>query len=136
MMKMIKQILVFIIVCAFLVFLMTIQGCKTIERVEYVHHYDTVRIVDRQTDSVYFKDSTYVFSENDTVYSIKYIDRFHYKYIHDTLYRSTTDTLVQEKEVEKVVEVEKHTPVKNAFAWIGFLASVVLLGYILYRLKK
>ena len=119
-----------------MVFILTFPGCRVVERVEYVHHHDTVRIVDRQIDSVYFKDSTYVFSHNDTVYSTKYIDRFHYKYIHDTLYRSTTDTLVQEKEVEKVVEVEKHTPVKNAFAWIGFLTAVVLSGWILYRLKK
>ncbi len=135
-METIKRILVIIIVCAAILFLMTIQGCRTIERVEYVHHYDTVRIVDRQIDSVYFKDSTYVFSNNDTVYSTKYIDRFHYKYIHDTLYRSTTDTLVQEKEIEKVVEVEKNTPVKNIFAWLGFFASVIVIGYLLYHFKK
>lgn len=131
-----KRILIIVMFICLMVFLITFPGCRTIERVEYVHHYDTVRIVDRQIDSVYLKDSTYVFSKNDTVYSTKYIDRFHYKYIHDTLYRSTTDTLMQEKEVEKVVEVEKHTPVKNAFAWIGFLASVVLLGLILYHFKK
>lgn len=115
---------------------MTIQGCRTVERVEYVHHHDTVRIVDRQIDSVYFKDSTFVFSNNDTVYSTKYIDRFHYKYIHDTLYRYTTDTLFQEKEIEKVVEVEKNTPVKNIFAWLGFFASVIVIGYLLYHFKK
>ena len=138
MMERVKRVLVFVMVCAFVVFCMTIQGCRTVERVEYVNHYDTVRIIDRKVDSVYLKDSTYIYSKNDTVYSTKYIDRYHYKYVHDTLYSSTTDTLIVQKAIGKVleVEVEKHTPVKNAFAWIGFLTSVVLLGYILYRFKK
>lgn len=131
-----KRILIIIMFICFMVFLLTFPSCRTVERVEYVHHHDTVRIVDRQIDSVYFKDSTYVYSKNDTVYSTKYIDRFHYKYIHDTLYRFTTDTLVRTEEKQVVKEVEKSTPVKNAFAWIGFLASVVLLGYIFYLFKK
>ncbi len=137
-MERVKRILIIIMFCAAMLFLLTFPSCRTIERVEYVNHYDTVRIVDRQVDSIYFKDSTYVLSKNDTVYSTKYIDRFHYKYIHDTLYKSVTDTLIVQKEIGKVleVEVEKHTPVKNAFAWIGFLFSIVLLGYILYRFKN
>lgn len=136
-MERLKRILIIVMFCAAMLFLLTFPGCRTKEYVT-VHTTDTLYVAKIERDSVFVKDSTYVITMNDTVYFTKYINRFKYIDRIDTVYKSKIDTLILQKEMGKVleVEVEKNTPVKNAFAWIGFLTSVVLLGYILYRFKK
>lgn len=133
MMDVVKKMLFFVMVCAFLVFCMTIQGCKEIQYVP-VHTTDTLVVNNYIRDSIHSSDSVYVYRNTDTFYVYKEKVLWREKTVHDTVLS------MKEKEVpvevEKVVEVEKHTPVKNAFAWIGFLSSIVLLGYILYRFKK
>lgn len=132
-MEVVKKILVFVMVCAFLVFCMTIQGCRTVEYVP-VHATDTLVVNNYIRDSIHSSDSVYVYRNADTLYVYKEKVLWREKTVHDTVLS------IKEKEVpvevEKVVEVERHTPAKNCFAWIGFLSSIVLLGYILYRFKK
>lgn len=129
-----KQILITIIFIAFFIFVMTLPGCKVIERVEYVTKTDTVVLVDHKIDSAYVKDSVYVYKNSDTVYISKWRERIKYIEKKDSIYISSTDTLYVDKVNYK--EVEKKRPVRNVFAFIGLLSVVVFVGYLLYRFKK
>ena len=128
-----KRILIILMFAAFMVFLLTFPSCKEIQYVP-VHTIDTVIVDNYIRDSIRTSDSVYVYRNADTLYVYK--EKVYYKdrLVTDTVYKNTIKEVPVE--VTKTVEVEKHTPVKNAFAWIGFLASFVLLGYILYRFKK
>lgn len=128
-----KHILIILIFAAFMVLLLTFQGCKEIQYVP-VHTVDTVIVDNYIRDSIKTSDSVFVYRNADTLYVYKEKVYYRDKLVTDTVYKNTVKEVPVE--VEKVVEVEKHTPVKNTFAWIGFLALVVLLGYILYRFKK
>lgn len=116
-----------------MVFLLTFPSCKEIQYVP-VHTVDTVIVDNYIRDSIRTSDSVYVYRSQDTLYVYKEKVYYRDKLVTDTIYKNTIKEVPVE--VEKVVEVEKSTPVKNAFAWIGFLASVVLLGLMLYRFKK
>lgn len=128
-----KRILIIIMFICLMVFLLTFPSCKEIQYVP-VHTVDTVIVDNYIRDSIRTSDSVYVYRNQDTLYVYKEKVYYRDKLVTDTVYRNTVKEVPVE--VTKTIEVEKHTPVKNAFAWIGFLASVVLLGYILYRFKK
>lgn len=131
-----KRILVIIIVCAAILFLMTIQGCKTVEYVPIYHH-DTTYVSKIEHDSVFLKDSTYVITRNDTVFFTKYIDRFKYINRTDTVYKSNTDTLtvVEEKIVEKEVcpKPNVFTRTRDTFAILGLVLTMLVIFYIYLR---
>lgn len=116
-----------------MVFIITFPSCKEIQYVP-VHEVDTIFVDNYIRDSIHSSDSVYVYRNADTLYVYKEKVYYKDKLVTDTVYKVNYKEVPVE--VEKVVEVEKHAPVKNAFAWIGFLAAVVLLGYILYRFKK
>lgn len=116
-----------------MVFLLTFPSCKEIQYVP-VHTIDTVIVDNYIRDSIKTSDSVFVYRSADTFYVYREKVYYRDKLVTDTVYKNTVKEVPVE--VEKVVEVEKQTPVKNTFAWIGFIASVVLLGFILYRLKK
>lgn len=126
-METIKKILIFIIVCAFLVFCFTIQGCRTIEYVP-VHHHDTTYVSKIERDSVFVRDSTYVITRNDTVYFKKYIDRFRYIDRTDTVYKSSIDTLtvIEEKIVEKEVE-KKLSVIDRILIFLGLMFLILII---------
>lgn len=129
-----KQILITIIFIAFFIFVITLPGCKVIERVEYVTKTDTVVLVNHKIDSAYVKDSVYIYKNADAVYIYKWRERIKYIEKKDSIYISSTDTLYVDKVNYK--EVERKHPVRNVFAFVGLLSVVVFVGYLLYRFKK
>lgn len=135
-METIKRILIIIIVCSAILFLMTIQGCRTTEYVP-VYHHDTTYVSKIEHDSVFVKDSTYVITRNDTVFFTKYIDRFKYINRTDTVYKSNTDTLtvVKEKIVEKEVAQKPNffTRTRDVFAILGLVLTMLVVFYIYLR---
>lgn len=105
-------------------------GCKPTEKIKYVPvevpvtvwRSDTLRIT--QTDSVYIE------KRNDTVYLSKY----------KTLWRERTvnnrDTLTKVFEVPTPYPVDKivEKRVKGIFWWIGFVASIGIVIFVLLKL--
>ena len=76
------------------IILLAFTGCKTKEyikvpsvRTEYVCRTDTFA----KFDSIYMKDSVYVFQKGDTVFHNKvvYLDRYH------NIYKVKTDTIIK-----------------------------------------
>ena len=128
-----KRILIILIAVAFFVALLTFPGCKTIQYVP-VHEVDTIVVNNYIRDSIKEKDSVYIFNSNETLYV--YREKVLYR---DKIVVDTIKTIKYEEipvEVEKVVEVEKKRPVRNAFAIIGLVSLLSLAGFVLYKMKS
>jgi len=104
-----KRILLILMFVAFITFLLTFNGCKTVEKVEYVNNYDTVYLSKVEKDSVYLKDSVYIYSKADTVYYIKWKEKIKYLVKTDTIFKASNDTLIVNKEIIKEVEKKRRT---------------------------
>lgn len=115
----------------FFILLLT-TACRTVyvdRPVETIVH-DTLKIVQEKTDSVFVKDSIFVYKNGDTVLIYKYRDRYKDKIVHDTVYKHSIDSTSYPVYIEKQVEV-KYIPWYNK---ILSILGIILLGYIVYRI--
>lgn len=113
----------------FFILLLT-TACRTVyvdRPIETIVH-DTLKIVQEKTDSVFVKDSIFVYKNGDTVLIYKYKDRYKDKIVHDTVYKHSVDSTSYPVYIEKQVEV-KYIPWYNKV--LSFL-GIILLGYIIY----
>lgn len=129
-----KHILIFIIVCAFLVFCFTIQGCRTIEYVP-IHTTDTLVVNNYIRDSIHSSDSVYVYRNSDTLYVYREKVLWRDRAVHDTVIS------IKEKEVpvavEKVVEVEKKLGIVDRILILfGLIFLILIILKIIKIFKK
>lgn len=111
-----------------------LSACSTIRYVpvETVRSDTLIRIVAR-LDSIYVRDSIYVFQKGDTV--TKYVEKWRYKYktLTDTLYISKRDTVTV-----TVTEV-REKPIKwynQGFIWLGRLCLIALILWAIFLYLK
>lgn len=126
------------------IILLSFTGCKTKEyikvpsvRTEYVCRTDTFA----KLDSIYMKDSVYVFQKGDTVFHNKvvYRDRYH------NIYKVKTDTIIKTDSVAVPYPIERQLT-KNEqrlmslgrcyIAFLFILAACAIGFTLLYRNKK
>lgn len=125
------------------VILLAFTGCKTKEyikvpsvRTEYVCRTDTFA----KLDSIYIKDSVYVFQKGDTIFHNKvvYRDRYH------NIYKLKTDTIIKRDSVAVPYPIERQLT-KNeqrlmslGRCYIAFLFILVAcaIGFILWHRNK
>lgn len=126
------------------VVLLAFTGCKTKEyikvpsvRTEYVCRTDTFA----KFDSIYMKDSVYVFQKGDTVFHNKvvYRDRYH------NIYNVKTDTIIKTDSVAVPYPIERQLT-KNEqrlmslgrfyIAFLFILAACAIVFTLWYRNKK
>lgn len=96
-------------------------------KTEYIH--------DTKIDSVYVRDSIDRWREGDTVFIYK--EHTKYKYLNKT------DTIVRVDSIPKIIKVETVKEVEvnhikwyqKALMWIGGIMSLILTGYIIYKVK-
>lgn len=140
---------------AWLVCILLLAGCTTTRKATYQarqdstynasHRLDSLFRVMLQRDSIYQRDSVYIYEKGDTV--TKYVERTRYKLETrtDTLYRDRLriDTLVVTRtdsvRVEKPVYIEKQLRWYNkGFIWVGRLCCIaaILWGLFLYLKRK
>ena len=121
----------------FMVLVTLFTGCKQIEYVPVVeNHTDTMYISKVQRDSIYLHDSTYIHEKGDTIFFEKWHTKFVEKFVHDTTYVATHDTIPQPYEVEKIVK-EKYTPkLVKILAWVGGIALAILIILAGIKIKK
>lgn len=126
------------------IILLALTGCKTKEyikvpsvRTEYVCRTDTFA----KLDSIYMKDSVYVFQKGDTVFHNKvvYRDRYH------NIYKMKTDTIIKTDSVAVPYPIERQlTKNEQRLMSLGrcYIALLLILaacaiGFTLwYRNKK
>lgn len=135
----------------YIVFMVTILlavGCSTIhptvsssynsEHANLQSHSERVvdsTLIDRLREVIVRNDTVYI---HDSIYILKWRDRYVGDTIHDTLYITRTDTIYQPVEVEVPVEVEKPIApfVRNScivlWSMIG-VAILVLIGWLMAK---
>ena len=96
---------------------------------------DTTYITKHQRDSIYIHDSTAV-EKND---SITKIEHWHTKYVdravHDTLYKSKTDSVQVPYPVEKLVE-KPRSNIENGLMAVGGLSLMALVVMLVWKVKR
>lgn len=120
------------------IILLAFTGCKTKEyikvpsvRTEYVCRTDTFA----KLDSIYMKDSVYVFQKGDTVFHNKvvYRDRYH------NIYKVKTDTIIKRDSVSVPYPKNEQRLMSLGRCYIAFLfiLAACAIGFTLwYRNKK
>ena len=117
--------------------LMCLVSCKTTEYVEVpVTH--TEYVYRDRVDSAFVHDSIYIKEQikGDTIRitEYRYKDRFRYIYATDTLIQRDTISVVHTEVVEKYVA--RMNSLQSAFFWLGLLAFLSFVGYVVYKLLK
>lgn len=97
---------------------------------------DSVYFNRYERDSVYIKDSVFVYSSADTVFLNRWHNVYRDRIVRDTLYKSVCDTTTVVRTVER--EFTKFERLKmDVGAGVLFAIPIILCLYILYRrLKK
>lgn len=132
-----KQIIGFLwglLVCA-LISMFT--GCTTTKYVpvpEY-HYKDSVRVVNHR-DSIYSRDSIFVYSKGDTIYhehfNMKYKEFLH----NDTIVANRVDSIRVPYPVEKIVEKHVLFAYQRFFMWAGIISLVGIIAFVIWRIKR
>ena len=132
-----KQIIGFLwglLVCA-LISMFT--GCTTTKYVpvpEY-HYKDSVRVVNHR-DSIYSRDSIFVYSKGDTIYhehfNMKYKEFLH----NDTIVVNRVDSVRVPYPVEKTVVKHALFAYQRFFMWIGIISLVGIIALVIWRIKR
>lgn len=115
---------------------MMICSCRSVEYVPVVEHKtDTLLCYSSIRDSIYMHDSIHVTERGDTVR----IERWHTKYVekvtHDTIYRSSRDSIPVPYEVTKYVE-KKLTKTQTGLIVIGLLSLIALVAFLAVKLRR
>lgn len=113
-----------------------IHSCTTTKYIEIpVKETKTEYIYNTRVDSIYTRDSIDRWLKGDSVFIYK--ERIKYKYLNKT------DTIVKIDSIPKVINVETVKEVEvnhikwyqKALMWIGGIMSLILTGYIIYKVK-
>ena len=125
------------------IILLAFTGCKTKEyikvpsvRTEYVCRTDTFA----KLDSIYMKDSVYVFQKGDTVFynKVVYRDRYHniYNVKADTIIK--TDSVTVPYPIERQLTKNEQRLISLGRCYIAFLfiLAVCAIGFTLKKKKK
>ena len=121
-----------ILILIFFIFSTSCRTLKPIQEVDKQSHADTVKIVER--DSVYFSvlDTFRIYTKGDTVFSDVIRWRIEYKEI----FRSDTVIGYDSIYLDKVVTVREMSKLQRAFFWLGVVAVLLAVGYIVFRIVK
>lgn len=116
------------------ILLLFMVSCRTVyvdRPVETLVH-DTLKVVQEKTDSIFVKDSIFVYKNGDTVFIYKYKDRYKDRFIRDTVYKHSADSTSYPVYIEKKVEVE-YTP---TFIKLLSVLGLLFICYIIYRFYR
>jgi hypothetical protein len=112
-------------------------GCTTTKYVQVpVVHNDTTVITKHQRDSIWMHDSVLVSEKGDTVRIEKWHTKYVTKEVHDTLYRSKTDSIPYPVEVIKEVPAELTWWQQTRLHLANILLFGLLIGVIIWIGKR
>ena len=132
-----KQIIGFLwglLVCALISMFTGCTATKYVPVPEY-HYKDSVRVVNHR-DSIYSRDSIFVYSKGDTIYhehfNMKYKEFLH----NDTIVVNRVDSVRVPYPVEKTVVKHALFAYQRFFMWIGIISLVGIIALVIWRIKR
>ena len=132
-----KQLLGFLwglLVCALISMFTSCTTTKYVPVPEY-HYKDSVRVVNHR-DSIYSRDSIFVYSKGDTIYhehfNMKYKEFLH----NDTIVVNRVDSVRVPYPVEKTVVKHALFAYQRFFMWIGIISLVGIIALVIWRIKR
>ncbi len=132
-----KQLLGFLwglLVCALISMFTSCTTTKYVPVPEY-HYKDSVRVVNHR-DSIYSRDSIFVYSKGDTIYhehfNVKYKEFLH----NDTIVVNRVDSVRVPYPVEKTVVKHALFAYQRFFMWIGIISLVGIIALVIWRIKR
>ena len=132
-----KQLLGFLwglLVCALISMFTSCTTTKYVPVPEY-HYKDSVRVVNHR-DSIYSRDSIFVYSKGDTIYhehfNVKYKEFLH----NDTIVANRVDSVRVPYPVEKTVVKHALFAYQRFFMWIGIISLVGIISFVIWRIKR
>ena len=116
--------------------LLLFASCTTTEyvTVEKVRT-DTTYITKHQRDSIWLHDSIQVTENGDTVRIEKWHTKYVEKQVHDTLYKSKSDSIPVPYPVIKVVE-KPLSKTQKGLMFIGLLTLMAVITWAGWKLKR
>ena len=132
-----KQLLGFLwglLVCALISMFTSCTTTKYVPVPEY-HYKDSVRVVNHR-DSIYSRDSIFVYSKGDTIYhehfNMKYKEFLH----NDTIVVNRVDSVRVPYPVEKTVVKHALFAYQRFFMWICIISLVGIIALVIWRIKR
>lgn len=125
-----KKIKLLIITLGFL-----LVGCSTIREVPVKEIVAKIEYRDKiLIDSIYQRDSVFIYNKNDTVYMNKYIYKYRDRILSDTIHIFQTDSI--QVPVEVIKEVNKTSKSQRVLIGIGISAIVILVTFVGIKIYK
>ena len=110
-------------------------GCKTHQQVVVETRIDTLLITKQQRDSIWLHDSIHVKDKGDTLLIEKWHTKYIEKMVHDTIYRSSVDSIPVPVTVTEYVERDL-TWWQETKMHMGVCMMLLMGGFVLYLIIK
>ena len=125
------QMVMFILMLIVGLSLCALMGsCTTTKYVPVIeNHTDTLWQNHIMRDSIYLHDSTFIHDKGDTVWVEKWHTKYRDRQVHDTIYKSRTDSVPVPYPVEKLVD----KPLawwQKTLMYVGWLSILILCIWI------
>ena len=120
-----------------LLILLMLSGCRSIQYVPVIEHRtDSLYITKYVRDSIYLQDSTSVRDMGDTVTIETWHTKYIHRYVHDTVYIATHDTVPRPYPVEVKVPAELSWWQRVRMTLGEVFIGVLVLGLVLFGIKR
>jgi hypothetical protein len=122
-----------VVICA----IISLCSCTTTRYVtvpEY-HFRDSTKLL-HVHDSVYSRDSIFVYTKGDTVYHEHYNVKYKEYFRNDTINVIREDSIRVPYPVEKRITVHKMYTIEKIFMWIGIISILALIVFIIIKAKR
>ena len=120
-----------------LLILLMLSGCRSIQYVPVIEHRtDSLYITKYVRDSIYLQASTSVKDMGDTVTIETWHTKYIHRYVHDTVYIATHDTVPRPYPVEVKVPAELSWWQRVRMTLGEVFIGVLVLGLVLFGIKR